>query len=210
MSGLLSVFSAQDEFKTANNGIANNAKIMYRVNMIKHLVFAALFSILFFNTHDLAAQVCQGLELEHDGTISIYVRHFDESVEVTYLDENGCWIPEIYQKLKYHFRSRGDGKEGDFDKRLVELADHLQDHFETDTVDVISVYRSPDFNQALRNAGRHVARSSYHMRGLAMDVHLPNVPDDELRDYLLSLKLGGVGYYPNMMVHMDFGPVRSW
>lgn len=153
---------------------------------------------------------CQGLALPHDGKIKILVTHFNESLDVQYLDDKGCWIPEAYAQIKHALRSRGDNAEGDFDKRLIELADHLQDHFQTDTMDVISGYRSPSFNASLKRAGRGVATNSRHTRGEALDVHIPNLDDAVLRNYLLAQKLGGVGYYRNMMVHFDFGPVRRW
>ena len=37
------------------------------------------------------------------------------------------------------------------------------------------------------------------------------VPLPELRDAALSLRAGGVGYYPDsQFVHLDTGRVRSW
>jgi uncharacterized protein YcbK (DUF882 family) len=211
---------------------------LYLRDMIRHLLFWATLVILLWNCNNLQAQgtgphpkgsgavqnfigfsgvgtakldgQCEGLALSHDGKIRILVTHFGEFLDVQYLDEKGCWIPEAYAKIKHALRSRGDNQEGDFDKRLIELADHLQDHFQADTIDVISGYRSPSFNASLKRAGRGVAVNSRHTRGEALDVHVPNLDDSVLRDYLLAQKLGGVGYYKNMMVHFDFGPVRRW
>ena len=50
-----------------------------------------------------------------------------------------------------------------------------------------------------------------HMEGRAIDVRMPGVPLQDLRDAALSLKLGGVGFYPrDQFVHVDTGRVRSW
>lgn len=145
-----------------------------------------------------------------DGTVRVHVYHTDEFAEIRYARE-GEWLPDVDEKLRKLFRSRADDKEFVLDRRLIELADHLQDRFGADTVEVISAYRSPEFNESLKESGHNVARESFHMKGQAMDVHLDEIREDALRDYLLSLKLGGVGYYGGkLMVHMDFGPVRSW
>jgi len=151
------------------------------------------------------------LELPHDGIIRFYIYHVDEVASIRYLDDQGKWIPESYDKISKMLRSREDDQTIEIDKRLIELADHLQDHFGVDTIEVISGFRSRAFNKNLKEAGRNVANESFHTKGLAMDIHIDEIKEATLRDYLLSLKLGGVGYYGNiLMVHMDFGPIREW
>lgn len=140
-----------------------------------------------------------------------YVYHTDEFAEIRYLDESEVWREDVLLQLKTVFRSREDGETFVLDKRLVEFADHLQDHFGIDTVEVISAYRSPEFNRHLKATGHNVANESFHTKGLAMDIHLDEIDEAEVRDYLQYLRLGGVGYYGNkLMVHMDFGPARTW
>ena len=54
-----------------------------------------------------------------------------------------------------------------------------------------------------------MARNSLHMEGRAIDVRLPGVALAELRDAALSLRAGGVGFYPReQFVHLDTGRVR--
>jgi uncharacterized protein YcbK (DUF882 family) len=56
-----------------------------------------------------------------------------------------------------------------------------------------------------------VASRSLHLEGRAIDVRLPGVALADLRDAALSLRAGGVGYYPGSdFVHMDTGRVRHW
>lgn len=158
-----------------------------------------------------AAPVYKTLKLPHDGKIRIYIYHLSEAADIQYLDEKGYWIESAYQKINKMLRSRGDLETTTMDRRLIELADHLQDHFKVDTIEVISGFRSPKFNKSLKEQGRGVASNSFHTKGMAMDIHIDELKESTIRDYLLSKKLGGVGYYGNiLMVHMDFGPVRSW
>jgi uncharacterized protein YcbK (DUF882 family) len=76
---------------------------------------------------------------------------------------------------------------------------------------VISGYRSPHTNAALRAAGGGQASQSLHMRGQAIDVRLADVPSASVRDAALELARGGVGYYrAEDFVHIDTGRVRHW
>ncbi|HWP20786.1 MAG TPA: DUF882 domain-containing protein [Burkholderiaceae bacterium] len=77
--------------------------------------------------------------------------------------------------------------------------------------EIISGYRSPRTNAALRSRSHGVARRSLHMDGRAIDVRLPDVQLADLRKAALSMREGGVGYYPaSNFVHLDTGRPRSW
>ncbi len=78
---------------------------------------------------------------------------------------------------------------------------------------VISGYRSPETNEMLRRAGHGVATGSLHLQGQAIDIRLADVELADLRDAALSMRAGGVGYYPSAdsdFVHIDTGRVRRW
>lgn len=76
---------------------------------------------------------------------------------------------------------------------------------------VISGYRSPATNQALRQRSNGVASGSLHLRGQAIDIRMPGLPLTALRDAALSMRAGGVGYYADSnFVHVDTGRVRAW
>ncbi|MGA8052379.1 MAG: DUF882 domain-containing protein, partial [Burkholderiales bacterium] len=56
-----------------------------------------------------------------------------------------------------------------------------------------------------------VATGSLHLEGRAIDIRLPGVPLADLREAALSLRAGGVGFYPaSDFVHIDTGRVRTW
>ncbi|VDZ68857.1 FIG001587: exported protein (plasmid) [Klebsiella aerogenes] len=78
-------------------------------------------------------------------------------------------------------------------------------------VQLISGYRSVDTNDELRARSRGVAKHSYHTKGQAMDFHIEGVALSNIRKAALSMRSGGVGYYPRSnFVHIDTGPVRHW
>lgn len=78
-------------------------------------------------------------------------------------------------------------------------------------VQLISGYRSIDTNNELRARSRGVAKKSYHTKGRAMDFHIEGIALSNIRKTALSMRAGGVGYYPRSnFVHIDTGPARHW
>jgi uncharacterized protein YcbK (DUF882 family) len=76
---------------------------------------------------------------------------------------------------------------------------------------IISGYRAPETNELLRKYSHGVAEHSLHMKGKAIDLRMDDVSSREIRDAVLALEQGGVGYYRAAdFVHMDTGAVRSW
>jgi uncharacterized protein YcbK (DUF882 family) len=56
-----------------------------------------------------------------------------------------------------------------------------------------------------------VAKNSYHMKAMAIDVRLRDVDLDKLHRVAVEMKQGGVGiYHKSDFVHVDIGPVRYW
>lgn len=77
--------------------------------------------------------------------------------------------------------------------------------------EVISGYRSPQTNAALRRHSSGVAEHSLHLQGRAIDIRLPGFPTDKLHELALGMGRGGVGFYPQLdFVHLDNGRVRCW
>ncbi len=88
----------------------------------------------------------------------------------------------------------------------------LYTYFDTDApIHLISGHRSKKTNDALRAMGRGTAKKSMHVLGKAADIAIPGIPLNKLREKALSMKRGGVGYYPKTgFIHVDTGRVRQW
>lgn len=180
----------------------------------KGIVFLTIFSLsilpetLFATSLSLKPPL--PLSKKGDGHLVFYHYHHDELLEIHYRDAENQYIPSALQKINYLMRSV-DGKIFPIDVRLVEIIDLIQDHFGADTVEIISGYRSPEYNKKLKSMGRKVLDESLHIKGVAADIHLDEVDEKSIRDFAISLKQGGVGYYPNNhFVHVDLGPVKTW
>lgn len=145
-----------------------------------------------------------------DGVLHLYAYHLKETAVIRYRDGEKI-LPEGVVQIQKIFRSRDSNQEKNLDPKLLELLDTIEDHFGIRQVEIISGYRSQEFNQSLKDAGRTVAKESLHIQGMAADVHLDEITEESLRDYVASLRAGGVGYYPSLnFVHVDVGPVRHW
>jgi uncharacterized protein YcbK (DUF882 family) len=97
------------------------------------------------------------------------------------------------------------------DLRLIGVLVGSAMHFKSNLVYVVSGFRAPKYNLMLRKKGREVARNSQHSEGTAVDFKIPGVRVKDLHRWVKSLRLGGVGIYPeSQFVHADTGPVRYW
>ena len=137
--------------------------------------------------------------------------HTGERVSVVYRLE-GVYVPTSIQTLNHFLRDFRTGDQHQIDPQLFDILSSLSAVTGSKApFQVISAYRSPHTNAMLRESGRGVAKSSLHLEGRAIDIRLSDVPLADLRDAALSLKAGGVGYYPGPeFVHVDTGRVRDW
>jgi uncharacterized protein YcbK (DUF882 family) len=144
-------------------------------------------------------------------SISLANLHTGENLKSTYW-ESGHYIPEALAEIDRNLRDFRTGDVHPIDPELVDLLHDLKLKMRSKTpFEVISGYRSPKTNAQLASESRSVARKSFHLRGMAIDIRLPDCDLRQLRKAALSLRRGGVGYYPKPdFVHVDVGPVRSW
>lgn len=77
------------------------------------------------------------------------------------------------------------------------------------TLTLNSAYRSPEYNARIGGAS-----SSKHMSGLAVDVSMSGLSDDDIRQFIrIASQEGflGIAYYPgNNFTHIDLGSRRTW
>ena len=151
------------------------------------------------------------IALAETRTLSFVHLHTGERLDATYWAD-GAFVPDeltAVDRLLRDFRS-GDVKP--IDVRLLDRLYALRRAMRSSApFEVISGYRSPATNAALRRKSRAVAKNSYHMRGMAIDIRLPGRGVTQLRHAALLQRAGGVGYYPSSgFIHLDVGPLRRW
>jgi uncharacterized protein YcbK (DUF882 family) len=144
-------------------------------------------------------------------TLSFYNLHTAETLKTVYWAE-GAYIPESLSQVDRLMRDHRSGEIHEIDRRLLDVLCELRMRMKTSVnFEVISGYRSPSTNAALRSHSTGVAEHSLHTRGMAADIRLPKQNLASLRTVAISMKAGGVGYYPaSQFIHVDVGRVRTW
>ncbi len=168
------------------------------------LAAAAALPALLAPAARAAVPDARGLALVHT--------HTHEKIDLVYADGDR-YVPEALGALNRFLRDHYTGDVGLMDPQIFELLHRVQRVLGSGlTFEVISGYRCPATNSHLRQTrGGGVASHSLHMEGRAIDVRLSGVPLADLHKVALSLRAGGVGFYPReQFVHLDTGRVRNW
>ncbi len=83
----------------------------------------------------------------------------------------------------------------DIDTDLIDLIFEISLQLKTQKpFHVICGYRSPGTNAQLIKRNKNAAKNSYHLRGQAIDIRIPEIQTSVLRRLAAELKKGGVGY----------------
>lgn len=143
--------------------------------------------------------------------IRMYSGRTGESLDMLYWID-GQYIPEALRTINHFMRDFRNSKVVAIDTRTLDImaaAHRLLDSGEPYML--LSGYRSPETNAALRRQSRGVARDSLHMRGQAADLRLRTRSVSQMAQAALACAAGGVGRYARSnFVHMDCGAVRTW
>lgn len=149
--------------------------------------------------------------LSGDGEIALANAHTGEKLRVRYRDRDGHYRPEAMLQIDRLFRSPGDDARTHVSLRLVETIDYLQDLERPRGLELLSGYRSGEYNAAVIARGGKAARASMHTEGLAADLHFDGIDHRELWLRVRQLDCCGAGYYASgNFLHLDVGRPRFW
>lgn len=145
-------------------------------------------------------------------SLSLLNTHTGERLKEVVYWERGRYLDDALQNIDYVLRDHRTDDIHPIDPITLDLMATISRKLNAKRpFEIISGYRSPQTNQALRSKSSGVARKSYHTLGRAIDLRLPGVPLKTVHKAALNLRMGGVGYYPKSdFVHIDSGKVRSW
>jgi uncharacterized protein YcbK (DUF882 family) len=144
-------------------------------------------------------------------TLSFFHTHTRESLTVTFR-RNGRFDEGALSQLNWFLRDWRVDKPAQMDPRLFDVLWEVhRESGSSQPFHIVSAYRSPQTNGALRRRSSGVSENSLHMLGKAMDIRLPDVETGRLRAIAMKMQYGGVGYYSSSaFVHVDTGNVRAW
>jgi uncharacterized protein YcbK (DUF882 family) len=153
-----------------------------------------------------------GLAMERG--LSFFHTHTGERLATAYCS-GGEYIAPALTDINHLLRDFRANQIKPIDPALLDLLFRLNGALGTDQpFHVISGYRTPETNAMLQErGGAHsgVASHSLHIDGKAIDIRVPGITLEHLRNSARTLKAGGVGFYPaSNFVHVDTGRVRYW
>jgi uncharacterized protein YcbK (DUF882 family) len=157
------------------------------------------------------AAVASASALPNERVLRLYNTHTGESLRSVFWAE-GQFVPDALSDINKLLRDHRNNSIAAMDPNLLLLLNQVSARLGAEkTLHVISGYRSPESNQKLAEQSNGVAKHSMHLEGKAIDIRMPGENLANLHKTALSLKAGGVGYYPDsQFVHMDTGRLRSW
>lgn len=143
--------------------------------------------------------------------LSFHHTHTGDRLKLTYF-EHGSYLEDALDEINYLLR---DFRTGSIHPIDTDLLDQLYDLRLLLGVNkpfrIVSGYRSPETNARLRRSSHGVAKHSLHMEGRAIDIWVEGYDTRLLRKAAVSMRRGGVGYYPKSnFVHLDTGRFRTW
>lgn len=143
--------------------------------------------------------------------INLYNPRTDERFDDIYY-VHGEYIPDAMARLDHLLRDFRTNEMKHMDPRAIDIVSATQYIIGHDRpFSVISGFRSKRTNEALRRRSSGVAKKSFHVKGMAMDLRMEGVDVKTIADVGRTLDSGGVGRYTKSnFVHLDSGPVRAW
>jgi uncharacterized protein YcbK (DUF882 family) len=144
-------------------------------------------------------------------SVSLYNVNTGEWLRTVYWAD-GHYIREAVRDINWILRDHDSGEIRPMNAGVLDVLGMLRERLDTtDPFLVVCGYRSPTTNARLYREGIGVAKNSYHIKGMAIDLRAEGRALAQVRDAALSLGSGGVGYYPRAdFIHVDSGPVRQW
>jgi uncharacterized protein YcbK (DUF882 family) len=143
--------------------------------------------------------------------LRLYNTHTGEKLNRVFWAE-GQFDKDALKDINKVLRDHRTNKIADMDPELLLLLTTVNQKMDNNReLHIISGYRSPESNAKLHSASGGVAKRSLHMEAKAIDIRIPGKDLKMLQRAAMSIKGGGVGYYPDsQFVHMDTGRVRYW
>jgi len=137
--------------------------------------------------------------------------HTWEKLDVVYW-EDGAYVSEALAAINHLMRDHRANKVKPIDENLIDQLYILVSSLGTEErIHILSGYRTPETNAALRARSSGVAKYSMHMEAKAVDINIPGIHPKRIQQNALAMESGGVGYYARSgFVHLDTGKVRNW
>ena len=135
----------------------------------------------------------------------------NEAAQVSLLNGDGSFNEEAFTQVDRVFGYPATEKGDHISPRLLFMLSYFADRVAPGRLITIeSGYRSPDYNENLRQKGANAARTSTHIDAMALDFRIAGVDGKKLWEAVRAADCCGVGHYGGDIIHLDAGRPRFW
>jgi uncharacterized protein YcbK (DUF882 family) len=180
--------------------------------LIRRICFSIIFAFLIF-PELLAAEEPKFSRffLMGSGSMHIINGHDQRELNVSIINTDGSFNEDALKKVDALFNFPTEEKGEHISLRMLFMLSYFSNTLAPGkTIYMYSGYRSPEYNEKLKQAGGYVARTSTHIDGMAVDFSLDGLDCKTLWESIRRMNCCGAGHYPGEMVHLDAARPRSW
>jgi uncharacterized protein YcbK (DUF882 family) len=152
-----------------------------------------------------------GLWKDRDRSLHMINPHTGESFRDVYWSR-GSYIKHSLSRINWLMRDYHVDEVERIDPGLVDLLHAVARRVDAKApLELLSGFRTVETNERLQEEGYNAAPHSMHLVARAADIRAPGVHLPHLYRAALSLRRGGVGFYPSAgFIHVDTGALRRW
>lgn len=183
---------------------------LYSKRPIKICLFPFFFFFIYLTS--AAAQSNPPLFfLMGDGKLHIHNVQTNQEARVSMLLADGSLNEAAFDRIDALFGYKSRGKGDHISPRMLFMLNYFSNQVAPGrTIFLTSGYRSPEYNDGLRKAGKNAAKTSVHMDGLALDFYIEGINGKELWEIIREKNCCGVGHYGGKEIHLDAARPRFW
>jgi uncharacterized protein YcbK (DUF882 family) len=177
------------------------------------MLFVSLFTVFSFLYLDscFADQQPGRFFLMGSGVLHMRNLRNEQETSVHLLNQDGSLNEQGFNAVDRVFGFPTSEKGEHISPRLLFMLSYFADRVAPGKmINIESAYRSPEYNNKIREKGANAARTSIHMDGMALDFWLEGVEGKELWETVRAKNCCGVGHYGGKTIHLDAGRPRFW
>ncbi len=176
-------------------------------------VIAAFLNIvaMFYCGHCSANQPLDRFYLMGRGALHLKNLRNEKEARIHLLNRDGSFNERGFDDVDRVFGFPTEEKGEHISPRLLFMLSYFSDQVAPGKMITIeSGYRSPDYNNKIREKGANAAKTSAHIDGMALDFWIEGIDGKELWEMVRAKNCCGVGHYGGKTIHLDAGRPRYW
>lgn len=180
---------------------------------ISHILVAvvSLFAIGGYDGSVCAAASEGRYFLMGSGKLNLENLRNNRKAEVELLDADGAINDAALDKVDWVFGFPTAERGEHISPRMLFMLSYFSDLVAPGKmIHIESAYRSPEYNDKIRQQGANAAKTSTHIDGMALDFWIEGVEGKDLWETVRARNCCGVGHYGGKEIHLDAGRPRFW